>query len=183
MHNRADAGGTAADRAGPAPPCIMVMGPSGVGKSSLARALARRIGARFIEGDDYHPPENRAAMAAGRPLTDDMRWPWLRALADAVAASHACGPTVFACSALKRSYRDLLRDRIGHDLRLICLHAPPELILSRMRARQHYMPPALLASQLATLEMPTDDEAPVMLDMTAPLDLIVERAVTALKSV
>ncbi len=147
----------------------MVMGPSGVGKSSFASGLSERIGAAFIEGDDYHPPRNRAAMAAGVPLTDDMRWPWLTALADAVTASRAARPTVFACSALKRSYRDLLRDRIGGDLRLIYLHAPPGLILSRMQARQHYMPPALLESQLTTLQVPTADEGAITLDMAAPL--------------
>lgn len=159
-----------------APACIMVMGPSGVGKSSIARALAERLGAVFIEGDDFHPPENRAAMAAGIPLTDAMRAPWLRALADAVAASRAQRATVFACSALKRSYRDVLRARIGGDLRLIYLHAPPDLILARMQARQHYMPPALLASQLQALQPPTDDESPVMLDMTGPIDTALDQA-------
>lgn len=160
--------------------CIIVMGPSGVGKSSIAAGIAARLGAAFIEGDDYHPAQNRAAMTAGRPLTDDMRWPWLHALSDAVIAARATGDVVFACSALKRSYRDLLRDRIGDDLRLVYLHAPRDLILSRMQARLHYMPPALLASQLETLQEPTAEERPVTLNMTGPIDDAIVQALRQL---
>lgn len=159
--------------------CVMVMGPSGVGKSTVARALSDRIGAEFIEGDDYHPPENRAAMSAGRALTDEMRMPWLAALAEAVIASARSRTTVFTCSALKRSYRDFLRSRIG-PLRLVCLTAPPDLIRERMVARRHFMPAALLESQIATLQLPSQDEGAIILDMSGPLDEAIEKAAALL---
>ncbi|MBK4217447.1 gluconokinase [Paracoccus caeni] len=159
----------------------MVMGPSGVGKTSIAVGLAEAIGATFIEGDDYHPPENRAAMASGHPLTDEMRWPWLEALSVAVRDSIATQRTVFACSALKRSYRDLLRDRIG-GLDLVYLHAPAELILERMKARVHFMPPELLQSQLDTLEVPTPDEEPITLDMTLSIEGAVNQGLDQLRA-
>jgi gluconokinase len=155
--------------------CIMVMGPSGVGKSTVAEGIARHLDAALIEGDDYHPSENRAAMAAGRPLDDAMRRPWLLALAEAVRQSARTRETVFACSALRRSYRDLLRDRIG-PLVLVYPHAPRDLILSRMKNRNHFMPPALLASQLATLEEPGTDEDPIRLDTARPLDQVLAAA-------
>ena len=153
----------------------MVMGPSGVGKSTVAEGIARHLDAALIEGDDYHPPENRAAMAAGQPLDDAMRRPWLLALAEAVRQSARTRETVFACSALRRSYRDLLRDRIG-PLVLVYPHAPRDLILSRMKNRNHFMPPALLASQLATLEEPGTDEDPIRLDTARPLDQVLAAA-------
>ena len=153
----------------------MVMGPSGVGKSTVAEGIARHLDAALIEGDDYHPPENRAAMAAGQPLDDAMRRPWLLALAEAVRQSARTRETVFACSALRRSYRDLLRDRIG-PLVLVYPHAPRDLILSRMKNRNHFMPPALLASQLATLEEPGADEDPIRLDTARPLDQVLAAA-------
>ncbi|WP_306753509.1 gluconokinase [Paracoccus actinidiae] len=153
----------------------MVMGPSGVGKSTVAEGIARHLDAALIEGDDYHPSENRAAMAAGRPLDDAMRRPWLLALAEAVRQSARTRETVFACSALRRSYRDLLRDRIG-PLVLVYPHAPRDLILSRMKNRNHFMPPALLASQLATLEEPGTDEDPIRLDTARPLDQVLAAA-------
>ncbi|MCF3973430.1 gluconokinase [Paracoccus sp. EGI L200073] len=155
------------------------MGPSGVGKSTVAAALAECLGAAFIEGDDYHPPENRAAMAAGRPLTDQMRAPWLDALAAAVARSVRSRDTVFSCSALRRSYRDRLRRRIG-PVRIIHLTAPPDLIRQRMQARQHFMPPGMLDSQIATLEVPTPDEAAITIDVTSEPKETVRKAVRAL---
>jgi gluconokinase len=155
------------------------MGPSGVGKSTVAAGIARHLDAALIEGDDYHPPENRAAMAAGRPLDDAMRRPWLLALADAVRQSAKTRETVFACSALRRSYRDLLRDRIG-PLVLVYPYAPRDLILLRMKNRDHFMPPALLASQLATLEDPGADEDPIRLDTARPLDQVLAEALERL---
>ena len=163
----------------PAARCIMVMGPSGAGKTTLARALAQRIGAAFIEGDDHHPPENRARMRAGQPLTEAMRRPWLDALSRAVRASRAVRPTVFTCSALRRSHRDALRDRIG-PMQLILPQAPADLIRARMQARTHFAPPALLDSQLAIFQPPTPDEGAIRLDMRLPLDVVLEQAVAAL---
>lgn len=166
----------------PEPPsslCVLIMGPSGVGKSTFAQALAEALGAGFIEGDDYHTPENRAAMSAGRPLSDEMRQPWLAALACAVRTSRANQDTVFTCSALKRRYRDLLREGIG-EMRLLCLFAPRDLIRQRMMSRKHFMPAELLDSQIEALEPPTPDEQAIMLEMTEGLDTNVARALVEL---
>ena len=135
-------------------PAIMVMGVSGAGKSTVGRALAVALGAVFLDGDDYHPPENVAHMAAGHPLTDAMRWPWLDTLAAAVQRARTGSPVVFACSALKRSYRDHLRAAIP-GLQVVYLDAPRTLVADRLALRQgHFMPKALLDSQFAALEIP-----------------------------
>jgi gluconokinase len=138
---------------------LVVMGVSGVGKTSVAAAIVSRTGWAFAEGDDLHPEANRAKMAAGTPLDDDDRWPWLRRIADWIGEQEAAGrDAVVTCSALKRSYRDLLRD--GHQsVRFVHLLAPPALLQTRVDNRRgHYMPPALLASQLATLQPLGTDE-------------------------
>lgn len=134
---------------------ICVMGVSGSGKSTLGQALAQRLDAQFLEGDAFHPDSNVEWMRAGNPLTDDMRWPWLTALGEAAKAeADKGGNVVFACSALKKIYRDHLRGIIG-EMRFVCLAGAGEEILTRMRQRKnHYMPPSLLTSQLATLELP-----------------------------
>jgi gluconokinase len=136
------------------------MGVSGSGKTTLATALADALGAEFLEGDSFHPPENVAWMTAGKPLTDEMRWPWLTALAAGAVARRNDGKRVIiSCSALKRSYRDHLR-RHAAPLQFIFLKAPENLLRERMEGRKnHYMPPSLLTSQLATLEPPDADEA------------------------
>ena len=118
----------------------MVMGVSGCGKSTLGAGLAKSIGGIFLDGDDYHPPANVAHMAAGHPLTDAMRWPWLDTLAQAVQAKRANHTIVFACSALKKSYRDHLRAAIP-GLKIAYLDAPFHIVAARLAARQgHYMP-------------------------------------------
>jgi gluconokinase len=143
---------------------IMVMGVSGCGKSTIGAGLAQAIGGVFLDGDDYHPPANVAQMAAGQPLTDAMRWPWLNDLAAAVQDARGQGPVVFACSALKASYRAHLRAAIP-DLKIAYLDAPHDLVSARITARQgHYMPPALLDSQFAILEVPQDADATVTID-------------------
>jgi gluconokinase len=138
---------------------LVVMGVSGVGKTSVATAIVARTGWAFAEGDDLHPDANRAKMAAGTPLDDEDRWPWLRRVAAWIGEQEAAGrDAVVTCSALKRSYRDLLCD--GHpSVRFVHLLAPPDLLQSRVDNRRgHYMPPALLGSQLATLEPLQPDE-------------------------
>ncbi|MCR8726373.1 gluconokinase [Frigidibacter sp. ROC022] len=145
---------------GPAPePVILVMGVSGSGKSTLARSLAEELGAVYLEGDRFHPPANVAHMKAGKPLTDEMRWGWLESLGRAAAEERAAGrQVVMTCSALKRSYRDLLRREAG-PLAILFLHGEQDKLAARLRHRKtHYMPASLLPSQLATLEPPGPDE-------------------------
>ena len=138
---------------------IVVMGVSGSGKSTLAKSLARELGGDFLEGDEFHPPENVEHMRAGKPLDDAMRRPWLIALGTRAAEIRAAGGTaVVSCSALKRSYRDILRE-VAAPVSFLFLDVPEALLMRRMTERKnHYMPPSLLASQLATLEPPTAAE-------------------------
>lgn len=138
---------------------IFVIGVAGCGKSTVAQALADKIAGVFLEGDDYHSPENVAAMAAGHALTDDMRWGWLEDLAAAADAEAISGRDVLiACSGLKRAYRDVLRKGAGPCL-IIYLAGDQATILARMSLRvDHYMPTSLLDSQFEILEPPQDDE-------------------------
>lgn len=156
-------GATLAEGSHPAE-AIIVMGVTGVGKSTLAAALAAERGVPFLEGDSFHPPENVRKMSAGIPLQDADRWPWLHLLGLAVAARREPRGAVATCSALKRSYRDRLRAMIGEPVLFVCLQADRDAIAARMQARQgHYMPVALLDSQLATFEPPGRDERVIML--------------------
>jgi carbohydrate kinase (thermoresistant glucokinase family) len=132
---------------------VLMMGVAGVGKTTIGEALARALGARFIDADDYHPPENVAKMKAGVPLGDEDRWPWLQRLNGIVKDERTA---VLACSALKESYRRRLAEGVK-DFKVVYLHGSAELIRERMKVRRHrYMPAALLDSQLATLEPPAD---------------------------
>ena len=135
------------------------MGVAGAGKTLIGSRLARTLDITFVEGDDYHPPANVALMSAGIPLTDTDRLPWLTALAARIAAARqANAGLVVASSALKRSYRDLLRTA-DPDLCFIHLTGRHALIAERLSHRSgHYMPPALLDSQFATLEPPSPEE-------------------------
>ena len=138
---------------------VIVMGVSGSGKTTLARGIAERLGWEFLEGDELHPAANVEKMAAGTPLTDEDRWPWLRAIAAWMDERAEQGhDAVLTCSALKRSYRDLLTEgRPG--VRFCHVQADPQLIEERISARKgHYMPPSLLPSQLRALEPLADDE-------------------------
>lgn len=162
---------------GTAPSAWVVMGVSGCGKSEVGTRLAQALGAPFIEGDRFHPPQNLAKMSAGVPLGDADRWDWLRALrAEIVRLQDAGQVPVLACSALKRAYRDLLR---GGDNRVcfVHLHGDRDLIAQRMAARSgHFMPPALLDSQLRDLEPLQADECGVTLDVRDPPAVLVEQA-------
>jgi len=142
------------------------MGVSGSGKTTVAKALAEHLGWRFQEGDALHPPQNVAKMAAGTPLSDADRWPWLTAIAAVIDGWRAAGVSgIVTCSALKRAYRQVLvGDRA--DVRLVYLAGSKALIAGRMAARTgHFMPAALLDSQLATLEPPGAEEHPIVMDI------------------
>ncbi|GAA2438296.1 gluconokinase [Streptomyces macrosporus] len=135
----------------------MVMGVSGSGKTTVGTALAERLGVPYAEADDFHPPENVAKMASGVPLTDEDRRPWLDAIAGWLE-DRGEGGGVVTCSALRRRYRDRLR-RAAPELFFVHLDGSPELIAGRMAARKgHFMPPALLRSQIETLEPLEPDE-------------------------
>lgn len=153
----------------------VIMGVSGCGKTTVARLLAERRGWSVIEGDALHPQANVAKMSAGIPLTDEDRWPWLRAIAAEIDARCARGESsAVASSALKRAYRVVL---IGErsDVVLVYLKGSKELISARMKARHgHFMPPSLLDSQFATLEEPGPDERPIVLSIEPPAEAIVD---------
>lgn len=138
---------------------LVVMGVTGSGKSTVARRLVERLGWRFAEGDDFHPPANVAKMHSGHPLDDDDRWPWLRSIAGWIGEREAAGQdAIVACSALKRSYRDMLGK--GHpSVWFVLVDVPAEALAQRLADRaDHFMPPSLLQSQLATLEPLAPDE-------------------------
>lgn len=136
---------------------IIVMGVTGTGKTTVGYRLAESLGWQFHDADDFHPPANKAKMHAGIPLTDDDRWPWLRALRAVIeqALDDKVGAVV-TCSALKRAYRDVLAGGLS-QVRYVHLTGDPQVLAARLAARSgHFMNPALLASQIATLEAPAD---------------------------
>ncbi|CAM4001418.1 gluconokinase [Kibdelosporangium persicum] len=156
---------------------IVVMGVSGSGKTTVGTALARRLGVQYAEADEFHPPENVAKMSSGTPLNDDDRWPWLQAIAVWIREHQQTGGVVTS-SALKRKYRDVLQT--GGDVFFVHLDGTRELIAERLAGRKgHFMPAALLDSQIADLEPLQPDEPGVVLDIEAEPDEIVEAAVRA----
>src|SRR5207253_11134852 len=165
-----------------APCALIVMGVAGSGKSTIGDKLAARLGWAYEDGDRFHPASNVAKMSAGQPLTDEDRWPWLKAIADEI--DRLCGKeqrAVFACSALKRAYRDVLVHGRG-DVRLVFLNGTQALIAARLAARKgHFMPPGLLDSQFSTLERPASDEAAVTVSIDATVETIVDNIVRQLK--
>lgn len=156
------------------------MGVSGCGKSTIGRALAERLGADYVEGDELHPPANVQRMAAGIALTDEDREGWLAAIAARLADAHAQQRgLVVTCSALKRRYRDQLRAGCP-DLRLVYLHGDAQLLTQRLESRTgHYMPASLLPSQLQALEPPQSDEHALRFDIHSPAAEIVEQTAAA----
>lgn len=157
------------------------MGVSSSGKSVSGQAIARRLHASFLDGDDFHPPANKEKMRAGIPLVDADRWPWLASLATALhQAADAKGVAVGACSALKRSYRDYLVAEAGEPILFVYLDGSQELIAARIAQRHHeYMPASLLDSQFATLEVPGSDENVLAVPITLSVEAIAERVVKA----
>lgn len=159
------------------PPAIILMGVSGSGKTTVGRALAAALGCAFFEGDDYMPPANVEKMAAGIPLTDADRVPWLAAL-HTLLAEQAGTQVVLACSALKESYRRQLS--AGLQVRYVMLKGDFDLIAGRMQKRLgHYMPESLLQSQFDTLEEP---EGAIIVNVDQPVNAIVKDIVAALNA-
>ncbi|HEY3450466.1 MAG TPA: gluconokinase [Myxococcales bacterium] len=160
------------------------MGVCATGKTAVATLLAQRLGLDFVEGDAHHPASNVAKMESGLALTDEDRWPWLRTLAGLLEARHAAGrSTVLTCSALRRSYRDLLRRAVpAGALFFLHLHAPFAVLSQRMSGRSgHFMPESLLQSQLDTLEELQPDERGATLEVSGPLDAVVAEAFEAVE--
>jgi gluconokinase len=167
----------------PATTSIVVMGVTGSGKTSAARELTGQLGWEYIDGDDLHPEANVAKMAGGTPLDDEDRWPWLRRIAEVIGEHEAAGISlVITCSALKRSYRDLLRD--GHpSVWFAHVDVTREVLAQRLAERQgHFMPPSLLDSQLATLEPLGEDEPGDVIAGDAPLAESVAEVLTELRA-
>lgn len=162
------------------PQTVVVMGVSGAGKSAVGSRLARRLGAVFEDGDDFHPAANKAKMSAGIPLTDADRLPWYATLRRRILEGRRMGERlVLACSALRQAHRDVLRDGDGGDeLVFVHLRGSRELIAARLAGRRgHFMPASLLESQLATLEEPADA---IAVEVSGDPAEIVERIVEEL---
>lgn len=155
---------------------IVVMGVSGSGKSMIGRLLARRINSLFSEGDRLHSAENVAKMSAGKALNDQERLPWLRAVGQQIwRAEERQQNSVVACSALKRAYRDILRE-YAPDIFFVFLDGPFEVVHRRMVARKHeFMPPSLLISQFASLKPLEGDERGITVDIQMePEDIVIK---------
>jgi carbohydrate kinase (thermoresistant glucokinase family) len=160
---------------------LIVMGVSGVGKTTIAEALAQKLGWAFQEGDALHPPSNVQKMHAGVPLTDEDRAPWLAAIKRWIDARVKAGePGLVTCSALKRSYRDFLVDGRA-DVRILYLHSDEATIEARIDHRTgHFMPASLLETQLQTLEEPGPDEQPITVEVAGTVEATVSAALHAL---
>ena len=159
------------------------MGVSGSGKTTVAHGIRDALGLVFAEADEFHSDANIAKMKKGVPLTDEDRWPWLEKLSGWMAEQAAQGrDTVIACSALRRSYRDVLRSGVP-DVEFVHLDGPADVIRERLSGRRgHYMPASLLESQVETLEPLQADETGVVLDLREPADRLVDQAVEWLGS-
>jgi len=150
---------------------LVIMGVSGSGKTTVGQLLAQKTGGEFLDGDDFHPPENVAKMSSGIPLTDDDRQGWLETLATLIREAEEL--TIIACSALKASYREILK-----GAEFVFLNGSPDLLAERINQRSgHYMPPGLLQSQLETLEIPLNA---LTLDVNESPERLVDRIVTHL---
>lgn len=163
------------------PTCILVMGVSGSGKSHIGRALARKLGCHFIDGDDHHSANNIAKMARGEPLSDDDRKDWLLTLSSLYRDHHQRGePVIIGCSALKKRYRDVLRQG-APELRILYLHGSRETLMERLmsRASHFFHGEHMLDSQLEALEVPEATEA-IQIDIRCAPEEIVESCIVHL---
>lgn len=161
-------------------PAYVVMGVSGCGKSEIGRRLAAALGGRFIDGDDLHPAENIAKMSRGVPLNDEDRYPWLEKVGRALKDGNE--PTFVACSALKRSYRERITKSAGRPVTFLFLQGTHALLRERMAHREgHFMPTALLDSQMATLEPPEPDEMAFAVSIDQTPDKITAELLTSIR--
>jgi gluconokinase len=164
--------------------CVILMGVSGTGKSTVGLALAQAMQAKFIDGDDLHPRQNIRKMASGQALNDDDRLPWLERISDVIFSLEQKNESgVLVCSALKKRYRDQLRHG-NHNVRFLWLKGDYDCVLDRMRQRQgHFMPEALLKSQFAALELPAEDEADIIaVDIAPPVATLVSQSLSLLQN-
>jgi len=159
---------------------VLIMGVSGVGKTTIGGLLATALGGQYIEGDDFHPPANLAKMRAGLPLSDEDRLPWFQALGKALRAADSKGATVvLGCSALRESYRQLIR-AFCPQCQIVWLHGSPEMVAARIGGRHgHFMPASLLASQFAILEAPA---SAIQVDIDQTPEAIVKQILDQLPS-
>ena len=162
---------------------FILMGVSSTGKTSVGTEVAHRLGIKLIDGDDLHPRANIIKMSEGHPLNDEDRAPWLERIRDAAfSLEHKSEVGIIVCSALKKKYRDQIRDG-NSNVKFLFLHGSYDVILERMRQRKgHYMKESMLKSQFETLEVPGADEPDVIpIDINAPFDEVVERCIQVLK--
>ena len=162
---------------------FILMGVSSTGKTSVGTEVAHRLGIKLIDGDDLHPRTNIIKMGEGHPLNDEDRAPWLERIRDAAfSLEHKSEVGIIVCSALKKKYRDQIRDG-NSNVKFLFLHGSYDVILERMRQRKgHYMKESMLKSQFETLEVPGADEPDVIsIDINAPFDEVVERCIQALQ--
>jgi gluconokinase len=161
------------------PSRIVLMGVAGCGKSAVGAALAVCLNATYLDGDDLHPPENIEKMSRGEPLTDDDRWPWLTLIGQKLADPD--GTLILGCSALKRRYRDHIRDEAKRPVTFVHLSGTRDLITARMAARAgHFMPTSLIDSQFEALEPPAKDENAITVDISCSVDMVVDGVVEQL---
>ena len=157
---------------------VVLMGVAGSGKTTVGEALSARLGIPYRDGDLLHPPANIAKMSRGEALDDDDRWPWLASVGQTLRRE---APVIVGCSALKRQYRDKIRDEAGAEVTFVHLAGTREVIEARMAARKnHFMPASLVASQFAALEPPGAGERAVTVEINQPLERLVEEIVLKL---
>lgn len=161
--------------------CIIVMGVCASGKTTIGEQLAAQLNAKFIDGDDLHPKANILKMSQGQPLNDEDRLPWLERIRDAafsVGYKNEIG--VIVCSALKKCYRDIIRDGNDH-VQFVYLDGSYDLIMQRMKGRQgHFMKESMVQSQFNTLEIPTGEQGVVTVSIDCSIDEVVKNAINAL---